>query len=48
MQPLFRTCRLRWPKPGTAKADTVKDEGDPLKRHAAQLKLDRDDLERDG
>jgi hypothetical protein len=49
MQPLFRPCRLRWPKPGTAKANTVRDEGDPLKRlNAAVLKLDRDDRERDG
>ena len=41
--------KSRRPKPDTAKTGTVKDEGDPLKRaHAALLKLDRDDRERDG
>jgi hypothetical protein len=37
------------PKPGTAKAATVKDDCDPAKGvHAALFKLDRDDRERDG
>jgi hypothetical protein len=41
--------KSRRPKPGTAKAATVRDEGDPAKgAHAALLKLDRDDRERDG
>jgi hypothetical protein len=40
--------KSRRPKPGIAKTGTLKDEGDPLKRHAAHLKLDRDDRERDG
>jgi hypothetical protein len=41
--------KSRRPKPDTAKTGTVKDDGDPLRRaHAALLKLDRDDRERDG
>jgi hypothetical protein len=41
--------KSRRPKPGTAKAATVRDEGDPAKgANAALLKLDRDDRERDG
>ena len=39
----------RRPRPGTAKAASVRDEGDPAKgANAALLKLDRDDRERDG
>ena len=42
-----RKCRR--PKPGTARAATVRDERDPAKcAHTALLKLDRDDRERDG
>ena len=41
--------KSRRPKPGTAKAATVRDDRDPAKgAHAALLKLDRDDRERDG
>jgi hypothetical protein len=41
--------KSRRPKPGTAKATTVRDDRDPAKgAHAALLKLDRDDPERDG
>jgi hypothetical protein len=41
--------KSRRPKPDTAKAATVKDDRDPAKdAHAAVLKLDRDDRERDG
>jgi hypothetical protein len=41
--------KSRRPKPGTAKAATVRDEGDPANgANAALLKLDRDDRERDG
>jgi hypothetical protein len=39
-------CR---PKPGTSRAATVRNDRDPAKGvHAALLKLDRDDRERDG
>jgi hypothetical protein len=39
----------RRPKPGTAKAATVRGDRDPAKGgHAALLKLDRDDRQRDG
>jgi hypothetical protein len=39
----------RRPKPGTSRAGTVRDDCDPAKgAHAALLKLDRDDRERDG
>ena len=41
--------KSRRPKPGTSRAATVRDEGDPAKgAHAPLLKLDRDDRERDG
>ena len=41
--------KSRRPKPGTAKAATVRDDRDPLKSaNAALLKLDRDDRKRDG
>jgi hypothetical protein len=41
-----KSCR---PKPGTAKAATVRDDRDLAKgAHADVLKLDRDDRERDG
>jgi hypothetical protein len=41
--------KSRRPKPGTAKAATVRDEGDPAKgAHTALLKLDRHDRVRDG
>jgi hypothetical protein len=41
--------KSRRPKPGTAKTATVRDDCDPGKgAHAALLKLDRDDRERDG
>ena len=41
--------KSRGPKPGTTKAATVRDDRDPAKgAHAALLKLDRDDRERDG
>jgi hypothetical protein len=41
--------KSRRPKPGTARAASVRDEGDPVKgANAAVLKLDRDDRERDG
>jgi hypothetical protein len=37
------------PKPGTARAATVRDDRDPAQGvHAALLKLDRNDRERDG
>jgi hypothetical protein len=40
--------KSRRPKPGTAKAATVRDDHDPEKGpHAALLKLDHDDRERD-
>jgi hypothetical protein len=40
--------KSRRPKPGNAKSTTVRDEGDPAtSAHAALLKLDRDDRERD-
>jgi hypothetical protein len=40
--------KSRRPKPGTTKAATVRDDRDPAKgAHAALLKLDRDDRERD-
>jgi hypothetical protein len=41
--------KSRRPKPGTAKATTVRDDRDPANgANAALLKLDRDDRERDG
>jgi hypothetical protein len=41
--------KSRRPKRGTAKAATVRDDRNPAKgAHAALLKLDRDDRERDG
>jgi hypothetical protein len=41
--------KSRRPKPGTAKAAAVKGDRDTRKgAHAALLKLDRDDRERDG
>jgi hypothetical protein len=41
--------KSRRPKPGTAKPATVRDDRDPAKgEHAALLKLNRDDRERDG
>jgi hypothetical protein len=41
--------KSRRPKPTTAKADTVRDNCDPAKgAHAAVLKMDRDDQERNG
>jgi hypothetical protein len=41
--------KSRRPKLSTANANTVRDHGDPAKgAHAAVLKLDRDDRERDG
>jgi hypothetical protein len=41
--------KIRRPKPGTAKAAAVRDEGDPAKSaRAALLKRHRDDRERTG
>jgi hypothetical protein len=40
--------KSRRPKPGTAKEATLRDDRDPAKgAHAALLRLDRDDRERD-